>query len=56
MDEDNLVEADVRHALMHGSLELELTDDPRGVRFIVRGRKISKSKLSVASCPLECYV
>lgn len=38
MDEDNLVEEDVRHALMHGSLELELTDDPRGARFVVRGR------------------
>jgi Domain of unknown function (DUF4258) len=38
MDEDNVVEEDVRHALMHGSLESELTDDPRGVRFVVRGR------------------
>jgi hypothetical protein len=38
MDEDKLVEEDVRHAILHGSLESELTDDPRGVRFVVRGQ------------------
>jgi hypothetical protein len=38
MDEDGLVEEDVRYAILHGSLELELTDDPRGTRFVVRGQ------------------
>jgi hypothetical protein len=38
MDEDGLFEEDVRHAILHGSLESELTDDPRGVRFVVRGQ------------------
>ena len=38
MDEDALSEEDVRHAMLHGSLESELTDDPRGVRFILRGQ------------------
>jgi len=37
MDEDGLVEEDLRHAIRHGKLEAELTDDPRGIRFVVRG-------------------
>ena len=37
MDEDDLDEADVRQALLYGSISAELTDDPRGTRFVVRG-------------------
>ncbi len=37
MDEDDLTEADVRRALLDGELRASLTDDPRGIRFVVRG-------------------
>ena len=37
MDEDGLDEADVQQAILRGSLSAELTDDPRGTRFVVRG-------------------
>ncbi len=37
MDEDDLDEADVRQAILRGDLSAELTDDPRGTRFVVRG-------------------
>lgn len=37
MDEDDLDEADVRQAILHGDISAELTDDPRGLRFVVRG-------------------
>lgn len=37
MDADDLVEEDVRHALLHGDVVAELTEDPRGVRFVVQG-------------------
>ncbi|GEM_PF-242128 len=37
MDEDDLDEADVRQAILHGELSAELTDDPRGIRFVVYG-------------------
>ena len=37
MDEDDLDEADVRQAILHGNVSAELTDDPRGIRFVVRG-------------------
>lgn len=37
MDEDDLSLADVRQAVLRGALSAELTDDPRGVRFVVRG-------------------
>jgi hypothetical protein len=37
MDEDDLDEADLRYAVLHGDISAELTDDPRGVRFVVRG-------------------
>lgn len=37
MDEDDLDEAAVREAFLSGRLTAELTDDPRGTRFIVRG-------------------
>ena len=37
MDEDDLDEADVRQAVLHGDIIAELIDDPRGTRFVVRG-------------------
>ena len=37
MDEDDLGETDIRYAVLHGEISAELTDDPRGVRFVVRG-------------------
>ena len=36
MDDDELTETDVRQALLHGKVVAELTDDPRGARYIVR--------------------
>ena len=38
MDEDALTDEDVRGILLRGKLVLRLTDDPRGVRFVIRGR------------------
>lgn len=37
MDEDCLTEEDVRYAILHGDVVAELTDDPRGIRFVVCG-------------------
>ena len=37
MDEDNLTEEDVRAAILQGTLIAELSDDPRGLRFVVQG-------------------
>lgn len=42
MDEDNITEGDVRQTLLHGSLVAKLTDDPRGIRFVVRGTPTDK--------------
>ena len=42
MDEDDLSEIDLRHAILHGSLLAELTDDPRGKRFIVCGKATNR--------------
>jgi hypothetical protein len=44
MDEDDLDEADVREAILGGRLGAELTDDPRGTRFVVRGSTQSKNR------------
>ena len=38
MDDDNLMEADVIGAIVKGSLERKQTGDPRGPRYIFRGR------------------
>jgi hypothetical protein len=38
MDEDDLTEADVRDVLLRGQVIRELTNDPRGTRFVVRSR------------------
>ena len=37
MDEDDLTEDDVRDILLRGRVVRELTTDPRGTRFVVRG-------------------
>ncbi len=44
MDEDNLDEADVRQAVLHGDISTELTDDPRGIRFVVRGVTLDQNR------------
>lgn len=36
MDEDDLTELDVRQVILRGDLVARLTDDPRGIRFVVR--------------------
>ena len=37
MDEDDLTDRDVSQAILNGNIANELTQDPRGVRFLVRG-------------------
>jgi hypothetical protein len=37
MDEDALTDEEVRDVLLRGKLVLRLTDDPRGIRFVIRG-------------------
>ncbi len=37
MDEDDLDETDVRYGVLHGDISAELTNDPRGTGFVVRG-------------------
>ncbi len=37
MDEDDLTDADVRDTLLQGKVVGKLSDDPRGIRFLVRG-------------------
>jgi len=37
MDDDDLTDRDVRWVLLNGVIEAELTHDPRGTRFVVRG-------------------
>ena len=37
MDEDDLSEADVRRVVLGGDIVTELSDNPRGVRYVVRG-------------------
>jgi hypothetical protein len=39
MDEDGLAESDVRRTLLRGRVTARLTDDPRGVRFLVQGTR-----------------
>lgn len=38
MDEDSLTEEDIRWVILHGEVVAELIDDPRGIRFVVRGK------------------
>ena len=44
MDEDDLGEADVQQTGLHGNISAELTDDPRGTRFVVRGTTRDKER------------
>jgi hypothetical protein len=37
LDEDDLTEADAHDVLLGGKLVAELTDDPRGSRYVLRG-------------------
>ncbi len=50
MDEDDLDEADVRQAVLHGDISAELTDDPRGIRFVVRGTTQDKNRAMEVVC------
>jgi hypothetical protein len=50
MDDDGLTEEDVCAVLLRGSLVEELTDDPRGVRFVICG----SPKLSVVQVEVVC--
>lgn len=44
MDEDGLTEGDVCYVILHGGVETELADDPRGIRFVVKGTTRSKDE------------
>jgi hypothetical protein len=44
MDEDGLTEEDVSYAVLPGVIVAELTDNPRGVRFVVRGTARNKDE------------
>jgi hypothetical protein len=38
MDEDDLRDSDIREAILSGGVQSELTDDPRGIRYLVKGK------------------
>lgn len=42
MDEDHLADSDVYEAIMKGKVVAKLTGDPRGTRFVIRGRAVGK--------------
>ena len=50
MDDDDLDETDVRFAILHGEISSELTDDPRGVRFVVLGNAQDKTRSMEVVC------
>jgi hypothetical protein len=50
MDDDDLDEADVRFAVLHGEISSELTDDPRGIRFVVLGTTGDKARFLEVVC------
>lgn len=50
MDEDELTEADVRQAILKGRIANELTEDPRGVRFLVRGNATDSERVIEVIC------
>ena len=50
MDEDDLTESDVRYAILHGEIIAELTDDPRGIRFVVLGTTDDKNRSMEVVC------
>jgi Domain of unknown function (DUF4258) len=50
MDDDDLDETDVRYAILHGEISSELTDDPRGIRFVVLGNTQDKTRSMEVVC------
>jgi hypothetical protein len=50
MDEDDLDETDVRYGILHGEISSELTDDPRGIRFVVLGNTQDESRSLEVVC------
>ena len=37
MNEDDLADLDVRQAILNGGVRHELTDDPRSMRYVIKG-------------------
>jgi hypothetical protein len=50
MDDDDLDESDVRFAVLHGEISAELTDDPRGIRFVVLGNTPDETRALEVVC------
>ena len=50
MDEDYLDESDVRYGFLNGEISSELTDDPRGIRFVVLGNTKDKTRSLEVVC------
>ena len=50
MDDDDLDETDVRYAILNGEISSELTDDPRGIRFVVLGEASDKTRALEVVC------
>ena len=50
MDDDDLDESDVRFGIFHGEISSELTDDPRGIRFVVLGTTQDKTRSLEVVC------
>ena len=50
MDDDDLDESDVRCGVLHGEISSELTDDPRGIRFVVLGSTQDQTRLLEVVC------
>ena len=50
MDDDDLDETDVRYAILHGEISAELTDDPRGIRFVVLGNAKDETRSVEVVC------
>lgn len=50
MDDDDLDESDVRFAILHGKISAELSDDPRGIRFVVLGNTQDKARSLEVVC------
>ena len=50
MDDDDLDETDVQYAILHGEISSELTDDPRGIRFVVLGNTPDEARSMEVVC------
>ncbi|MBS1812197.1 MAG: DUF4258 domain-containing protein [Acidobacteria bacterium] len=50
MDADDLTEEDVRNSLLHGEVVSTLTDDPRGIRFVVQGNELFGARTMEVVC------